>query len=74
MLYRGHIPTKENVMVKNYDGLVIERIAEPLPGGRAQLVEYVFEDGEQRPELTVKRGSPAAADVVRQHEQTVRRP
>lgn len=41
--------------------VIIERIAEPLPGARAQLVEYVFIDGEQVAELTVKRGSPAPA-------------
>lgn len=56
------------------EGLVIERIAEPLGGGRAQLVEYVFEDGEQRPELTCRRGSPAAAEVVERHAETIRRP
>lgn len=50
---------------------IIERTAESLPGGRAQLVERVWIDGEQRPELTVRRGSSAAADVVRQHEETV---
>lgn len=55
-------------------GLVIERIAEPLPGGRAQLVESVFVDGEQVPELSCKRGSPAAMATVREHEETVRFP
>ena len=48
---------------------VIERIAEPLPGGRAQLWEYVFEDGQQLPDGTCRRGSPAPAETVCKHEE-----
>lgn len=55
------------------DELLIERVAESMPGGRAQLVERVWIDGEQVPELTVNRGSPAAAETVREHEETIRR-
>lgn len=33
--------------------VVIERVADPLPGGRAQLVEHVFVDGEQDVALNV---------------------
>lgn len=51
--------------------VVIERIAEPLEGGRAQLVEYVFEDGVQDVSATCRRGSPAALAVVREHEETL---
>lgn len=49
--------------------VVIERIAEPLPGDRAQLVETVFVDGAQ--ELRTLRGSPAHRDKVRRHEETL---
>jgi hypothetical protein len=52
--------------------LIIERIADPLPGGRAQLVQTVFVDGEQVPELSHPVGSPAPAEVVREHVETLR--
>lgn len=51
--------------------VIIERAAEPLPGGRAQLVERVWVDGEQVMAMTCRRGSPARAEVVREHEETL---
>lgn len=54
--------------------VIVERIAEPLPGGRAQLVETCFDvDATGRSEqlYSVQRGSPAAAEVVARHEETL---
>lgn len=51
------------------DKAVIERIADPLPGGRAQLVETLFADGGQV--YSVRCGSPARAEVVREYEETL---
>lgn len=45
---------------------VIERYAEPLPGGRAQLVEECFDGSTTL--YRVLRGSPAPAETVRRHE------
>lgn len=53
---------------------IIERIADPLPGGRAQLVETCFdydEHGRGTQEYTVRRGSPAAMATVREHEEVL---
>jgi hypothetical protein len=47
--------------------VIIERVADPLPGGRAQLVETMFEregDGAPTQVYSVRRGSPARAEVV----------
>jgi hypothetical protein len=48
---------------------IIERLADPLPGGRAQLVETVYEDGVQVER--VRRGSPAAEATVRKVEEVL---
>jgi hypothetical protein len=48
---------------------IIERLAEPLPGKRAQLVETVFEDG--RMVSRVRCGSPAPMETVRRYEETL---
>lgn len=51
---------------------VIERAADPLPGGRAQLVQTVFVDGEKVPELSHPVGSPASAETVARHVETIK--
>lgn len=48
---------------------IIERLAEPLAGGRAVLRETLFADGEQV--YSHLSGSPAPADVVRRYEETL---
>jgi hypothetical protein len=52
--------------------LIIERIADPLPGGRGQLVQTTWIDGEQVPELSFPVGSPAPMATVREFEGTRR--
>ena len=49
---------------------IIERVAEPLGGGRAQLMETVFVNGVKVLALSHKVGSPAPIATVRQHEET----
>jgi hypothetical protein len=61
-----------NRMPPGERGWVIERYAEPLAGGRAQMHQAVFVAGEQVPELSHPVGSPAPAGVVRRHEETRR--
>jgi hypothetical protein len=51
--------------------LVIERSAEQIEGGRAQLVERVFVDGQSVSLLPVKRGSPAPVETVRAYEEVI---
>ena len=44
--------------------LVIEYVAEPLPGNRAQLRKSVFVNGVQHLELSHDVGSPAPREAV----------
>jgi hypothetical protein len=46
--------------------------ADPLPGGRAQMVRTVVVDGETVPELSGPIGSPAPIATVREHEYLVK--
>lgn len=48
---------------------IIERIAEPVSGGRSILRETLFADGEQQ--YSVLRGSPAPTETVKAHEEVV---